>query len=299
MARNGKPFGGRQGRNPRHYNNNNNNNNGNKPRGIPKSLSEISSFVIQSSNGTSFPEVCDMLASFIGGQASLMQSARASRLIRTLTDKKPLPPTAPVRVTAENFVPIKDENGSSTKFDKDMADLEYETAADNYKADCKDERKRDIEWKETKSKVFESTRGLCSEPVMAAVMSSLDWIQIEESYDLLGFLILIRDVCNDTDATDMIVLVEKDMKLLSLLQGSSEALTSFYNRFTNMITEVEDLGGCPGYHERLQALLFPAAHLELHPSIEDEDLTSEQRQEVYDLALHNSVHQYRALLLRM
>ena len=40
--------------------------------------------------------------------------------------------------------------------------LAYDTAVDDYKADHKDARKRANEWKETKSKVFESVRGLCS-----------------------------------------------------------------------------------------------------------------------------------------
>ena len=131
---------------------------------------------------------------------------------------------------------------------------------------------------------------------LAAVMLSPDWIQIEVSYDLLGFLFLIRDVCNDTDVTDILVLVEKDMMMFSLLQHSGKSITSFYNRFNSMINEVEELGGTPGYHERLQAILFDVAHFELYPSIKGADLSSKDRQEVYDLALHKSVQQYRALL---
>ena len=50
---------------------------------------------------------------------------------------------------------------------------------------------------------------------MAAVMSSQEWITIEASYDLLGFLFLIRDMCNDTDVEDIIVYVEKDMEMLT------------------------------------------------------------------------------------
>ena len=117
MAKNGKPYRGRQGGYPRHYNNNNNNNNNNndnKPSGVPKSISDISPFIIQASSGTSFNDTCDKMASFIGGQP-YPQSARASRLLRTLADIEPPAPAAPIRVTEATFVPIKDEDGSPTK----------------------------------------------------------------------------------------------------------------------------------------------------------------------------------------
>jgi hypothetical protein len=50
-----------------------------------------------------------------------------------------------------------------------------------------------------------------------------------------------------------------------------------------MINEVT-----PGYHKRLHAILFDAAHLALYPSIKEADLSNEERQEVSDLALHKS-----------
>ena len=162
MAKNGKPYRGRQGGYPRHYNNNNNNNNNNdnKPSGVPKSISDISPFIIQASSGTSFmirvirwPPSLE--ASHIPNPP-VHQGSYAPLLILSL-----LPPCR----TEATFVPIKDEDGSPTKFDKDTADLAYDTAVDDYKADHKDARKRANEWKETKSKVFESVRGLCSESV--------------------------------------------------------------------------------------------------------------------------------------
>ena len=74
------------------------------------------------------------------------------------------------------------------------------------------------------------------------------------------------------------VYVEKDMEMLTLLQYRKEEIISFYNRFNSMINEVEECGGTPGYHERMHKNTFDAAHLELHPSIEEADLSPEQRQ---------------------
>ena len=39
-------------------------------------------------------------------------------------------------------------------------------------------------------------------------------------------------VCNDTDVEDIMVYVEKDMELLTLLQYRKEEIVSFYNRLT-------------------------------------------------------------------
>ena len=63
-----------------------------------------------------------------------------------------------------------------------------------------------------------------------------------------------------------------------------------------MINEVEECDETPGYHERLHEILFDVAHLELHLSIKEADLSREERQKVSDLALHKPVQQYRALL---
>ena len=83
---------------------------------------------------------------------------------------------------------------------------------------------------------------------LAAVMLSPDWIQIEVSYDLLGFLFLIRDVCNDTDVTDIFVLVEKDMEMLTLIQHRSETITGYYNRFTRWVVIPGKILGSHAFH---------------------------------------------------
>lgn len=92
--------------------------------------------------------------------------------MRTLTDPDKQPPILPVRVTEATYVPIKHEDGTSTKFNKDKA--ETSPMIPRLKI-----IKRDTEWKEIKSKVFEIVQGLCSESVIAAVMSSQNGTQLK------------------------------------------------------------------------------------------------------------------------
>ena len=113
--------------------------------------------------------------------------------------------------------------------------------------------KRMAAWKENKGKAFRIVASHCPSEVMAELRNQPDWTEIEDSNDVIGLLLLIRDLSQNktSDTQGTMALVENDLTMFRTAQTADQTIENYLAEFQANREAIIAHGGNPGYHPKI------------------------------------------------
>ena len=109
--------------------------------------------------------------------------------------------------------------------------------------------KRVAAWKENNGKAFQIVASHCPSEVMAELRNQPDWTEIEDSNDVIGLLLLVRDLSQNktSDKQGTIALVENDLTMYTTAQTILQTIEEYLAEFQANREAIIAHGGNPGY----------------------------------------------------
>ena len=107
-----------------------------------------------------------------------------------------------------------------------------------------------LAWKENKAKCYYLVLSHCPRALEHQLKNSTKWEETEGNQDVVALLQMIRDITHNKKERkeSVMTIVESDVELYTIHQGSGESLDEYYKVFKAQVDAIDAHGGNAGYH---------------------------------------------------